>query len=230
MSEPMISKQNARPAMQTKTMTTLAMLSGIAFVVMFLSKILPSVNGFLDFDFKDVVICIGGFLFGPLAAAGISVVVAFMEMISISHTGPIGFVMNVLATCSFCCTAAFVYKRHHTMKGAMIGLCLGVLMLVSVMLLWNYLITPIYQGIPREAVAAMLLPVFLPFNLVKGGMNMAVVLLFYKPVVTTLRKADLLPPSTAEQSAQHINMGIVLFSVALLATFVLLALVLLKIL
>lgn len=230
MSEPMISKQNARPAMQTKTMTTLAMLSGIAFVVMFLSKILPSVNGFLDFDFKDVVICIGGFLFGPLAAAGISVVVAFMEMISISHTGPIGFVMNVLATCSFCCTAAFVYKRHHTMKGAMIGLCLGVLMLVSVMLLWNYLITPIYQGIPREAVAAMLLPVFLPFNLVKGGMNMAVVLLLYKPVVTTLRKADLLPPSTAEQSAQHINMGIVLFSVALLATFVLLALVLLKIL
>ena len=125
MSDPTLVRTGARPAMSTKTITTLAMLSGIAYVVMLVSKLLPSVNGFLDFDFKDVVICIGGFTFGPVAAAVMAIVVAFVEMITISTTGLIGFVMNVLATCGFCCTATFIYKKRHTMVGAVLGLGLG---------------------------------------------------------------------------------------------------------
>ena len=44
-----------------------------------------------------------------------------------------------------------------------------------------------------EAVAAMLLPVFLPFNLIKGGINAALTMLIYKPVTRALRSAHLLP-------------------------------------
>lgn len=209
-----------------KTWVALAMLTAVAYVVMLLSKMLPSVNGFLDFDFKDVVICIGGFIYGPLAAALVSIVVALIEMFTISHTGPIGMLMNVISTCAFCCTATFVYKRHHTMKGAVLGLSCGVVGLVAVMLLWNYLVTPIYQGVPREVVAAMLPTVFLPFNLVKGGMNMAATLLLYKPVVTALRKAGLVAPSRSGSQARKLNPGFLLFSLALLATFVVCALVL----
>lgn len=229
MSDPTFTKSRAHSTMGTKTITTLSMLSGIAFVVMVLSKLLPSVNGFLDFDFKDVILCIGGFTFGPLAAAAMTIVVAFVEMITISHTGPIGFVMNVLATCSFCCTASFLYKRRHTMAGAVLGLGMGILCLTAVMLLWNYLITPLYQGIPRGAVVDLLVPVFLPFNLVKGGMNMAATLLLYKPVVTALRRAGLVAPSESEQTARRSSAGFLLFSLALMATFILLALVLLGI-
>ena len=167
----------SKSKMSTKSITSLAMLTGIAYVVMLCSKLLPSVNGFLDFDFKDVIICIGGFTYGPMAAAIISVLVAFIEFITVSGTGPIGFIMNCLATCSFCCTASFVYKKYHTKNGAVIGLGLGVVCLVIVMLLWNYLITPIYQNVPREVVVAMLPTVFFPFNLAKGGMNMAATLL-----------------------------------------------------
>ena len=58
-------------------------------------------------------------------------------MITVSHTGPIGFVMNVLATASFCCTASYVYKKKHTKAGAVLGLGLGTVCLVVVMLLWN---------------------------------------------------------------------------------------------
>ena len=94
------------------------------------------------------------------------------------------------------------------------------------MLLWNYLITPLYMGMPREAVAGMLLPIFFPFNLAKGGMNMAVTLLLYKPVVTALRKANLVPPSSSESQEKKFNAGFLLFSFALLATFVTLGLVL----
>ena len=138
--------------------------------------------------------------------------------------------MNVLAAASFCCTAAFVYKRLHTRKGAVIGLTLGVIALTVVMLLWNYLITPIYMKIDRDVVAAMLPTVFLPFNLVKGGLNMAITLLLYKPVVTALRKAHLVPESKGTaQSGSKFSSGFLLFSLALLATFVTLALVLMGI-
>ena len=209
-----------------KTWVAMAMLTAVAYVVMYLSKMLPSVNGFLDFDFKDVVICIGGFTYGPMAAAIISILVAAIEMFTISHTGPIGLLMNIIATCAFCCTATFVYKKHHTMRGAVLGLSLGTVVLVAVMLLWNYLITPIYQGVPRDVVAAMLPTVFLPFNLVKGGMNMAATLLLYKPIVTALRKAGLVAPSSSGAQSRKLNPGFLLFSLALLATFVTCALVL----
>ena len=217
---------STRSRIDLRTWVTMAMLTAVAYVVMYLSKMLPSVNGFLDFDFKDVVICIGGFIYGPVPAAIISIVVALIEAVTISHTGPIGLLMNIIATCSFCCTATFVYKKHHTMRGAVLGLTLGTMVLVAVMLLWNYLITPIYQGVPRDVVAAMLPTVFLPFNLVKGGMNMAATLLLYKPIVTALRKAGLVAPSKSGGQGKKLNPGFLLFSLALLATFVTLALVL----
>ena len=232
MSDPNVS---AMPAVgrrtSVKTLTSLAMLTAIAYVVMILSKSLPQVSGFLQLDLKDTVICIGGFVYGPLAAAVISIVVAVVEMFTYSDTGPIGCIMNALATCAFCCTASFVYKKVHTKKGAVAGLVLGVVVLTAVMLLWNYLITPIYMEMDRAVVAAMLPTVFLPFNLVKGGLNMALILLIYKPVVTALRKARLVPESQALfQSSGKVNAGFLLFSLALLATFVTLALVLMGIL
>ena len=232
MSEPNVSaiKTPARRRMSTRSITTLAMLTAIAYVVMILSKSLPQVSGFLQLDLKDTVICIGGFVFGPVAAAAVSIIVPLLEMFFASDTGPIGFIMNVLATASFCCTASFVYKKVHTKKGAIVGLTLGVIMLTAVMLLWNYLITPIYQGLPRETVAAMLPTVFLPFNVVKGGLNMALILVLYKPVVTALRKARLVPESQVSSQPRKLGAGYLLFSLALLATFVTIALVLMGIL
>ena len=180
----------------TKMLATLGMLTALAYVVMLLSKMLPSVNGFLDFDFKDVVICIGGFVYGPLPALLMIVVVCFIEMLTISTTGIIGCIMNIVATAAFCCPACWLYKRDHTMRGAVVGLVTGVVLLVAVMLAWNYFLTPIYQGMPRAAVAEMLLPVFLPFNAVKGGLNMTATLLLYKPIVSALRRAKLVPESS----------------------------------
>ena len=225
MSAPSVTGTPARAKMDTKVMVSLAMLTGIAYIVMLASKLMPSVYGFLDFDFKDVIICIGGFTFGPMAAAIIAIMVAFIEMITISSTGFWGFLMNALATCAFCCTASFLYKKLHTKKGAVLGLTCGLVALVAVMLLWNYLITPISQGMPREAIVDLLVPVFLPFNLAKGGMNMAATLLIYPPVVAALRGAGVVPPSQSGQ-AKKISAGFVLFSLALLVTFVVFALVL----
>ena len=224
MSTPTMSMSPARSRMDTKTITSIAMLTGISVIIAWMSKLMPPVM-FLDFDFKHVAVCIGGFTFGPLAAAVIGILSSLIEMLTFSHTGPWGFLMNALATASFCCTASFVYRKKHTKGGAVLGLSLGVACLVVVMLLWNYLVTPIYMGYPREAVAAMLPTLFLPFNLAKGGMNMAATLLLYKPVVTALRKSGLVPPSQSAPE-KKLNAGFLLFSLALLATFVTFALVL----
>ena len=203
--------------MDTKKLATLGMLTALAFVVMYLSKFIPSVNGFLDFDFKDVVLCIGGFLYGPIAALTMTVVVCFLEMVTVSHTDIIGCIMNIVATASFVCTACAIYKHNRTMKGAIIGLASAVVVLVVVMLAWNYFLTPIYQKIPREAIVDMLPTIFLPFNAVKGGLNMTVTLLVYKPVVDALRKAKLVPESESHAAPvgakKHLGMTIVILFV-----------------
>ncbi|MBR2520976.1 MAG: ECF transporter S component [Oscillospiraceae bacterium] len=213
-----------------KELTMLALLAALAYVVMFLSKQIPvNVLGFLNFDLKDVIVCITGFLFGPLQAAGVSLVVSFVEMITISSTGPWGLLMNVLSTCAFACTAAWFYQRQRTMKNAVIGLVVGVLLMTAVMLLWNYLITPIYMKAPREYIVTLLVPTFLPFNLIKGGINATLTILIYKPVVTALRKAKLVKPSTGTNQGGKKKTGVLIVAAVLLVTFILLALVLAKV-
>jgi riboflavin transporter FmnP len=209
---------------KTKTLTLLAMLSAFAYIVMVVGRI-PVVL-FLKYDPKDVIITIGGFILGPLAAFIISLLVSIVEMFTVSDTGFIGLIMNIISTCSFACTAAFIYKHNKTLKGALIGLISGGLLMTGVMLLWNYIITPIYLGYPREAVAKMLVPAFLPFNLLKGSLNAALTMLLYKPLVNSLRKSNLYTTTAQSGRKQKINIGVMLTSFLVLITSILLVLVL----
>ena len=218
-------KNPSAARVSARTVATLGMLCAIAFVAKLISNVFPTVSGFLSFDLKDVVIVIGGFIFGPLTAAVIALIVSVIEMLTISSTGPIGLVMNVLASCAFACVAAVIYKRDHSLKGAILSLAAGVLCMTAVMLLWNWLITPLYMKVPREVVVDMLVPVFLPFNLVKGGINATLALLLYKPVVTALRRAHLVEES-ASGGKHGTKWGVVTVAAVLLATFILLGLVL----
>lgn len=217
--------------MDVRKLATLAILSAIAFAVMVVGRI-PIVL-FLKYDPKDVVIAITGFIYGPLSAVMVSVVVSFFEMITVSDTGPWGLVMNILSTCAFVCPAAYIYSRRRTMKSAVIGIIVGAVIVIPVMMLWNYLVVPIYMGYPREAVADLLLPYFLPFNVLKAGLNATLTILLYKPVVKALRKARLVPetgsgsPEAQEQQTKKRGVAIVAFVVFL--TLVMFGLVLAKV-
>lgn len=191
-------KKETKSRMDTKKLTVLAVLTAMAYIAMILVKI-PAVS-FLKYEPKDVIITIGGFLFGPLASLGMSLVVSLIEMVTVSDTGPIGALMNFISTCSFACMASLIYKKWHSIKGAIAGLAVGTIAMVIIMLAWNYLITPIYLGYPREAVAAMLPTVFLPFNLVKAVLNSGITILIYKPLSNILRKAHILPESDSLQT------------------------------
>ncbi|MBA1394077.1 ECF transporter S component [Lactobacillus sp. XV13L] len=104
----------------------------------------------------------------------------------------IGFVMNVIAAICFVLPPVVAYSRKKKTKSLVIGLITGIVMLTVFMLLWNYLLTPLFFGYPRSAVVKMLVPIILPFNLIKGGLNALFVLILYKPIVNALMKSNIL--------------------------------------
>ena len=206
---------------RTKQLTTLAMLSALSYTLMAVGRV--PVTLFLKYDPKDIIITIGGFIFGPLSALLISSVVSLVEMVTLSETGIIGLIMNILSTVCFACTASYIYKKKHNLKGAVTGLVCGILLMVFAMLLWNYLITPLYMNVSREQVAGMLIPIFLPFNLLKGVLNAALTLLIYKPVVSGLRKAHIV--EIKENSIKgKINIGLILVASLIVITCILIIL------
>lgn len=208
---------------QVKTMVLMAMLAAVAYLLSFFKTPLIPAAPFLSYEPMDVAITIGGFLLGPMAALVISLVAAAIEALTIGDTGIIGFLMNFLSSAAFSCTAAFVYKKKRSVFGAIAGLVLGSAGMIAMMLLWNWLITPLYMGTPREAVEGMLIPIFLPFNALKAGLNSALTLLLYKPLVSALRKTGLIPQSNTAQ--KKTKWGIYLLGIVLLAACVLLLLV-----
>ena len=175
-----------------KTLAIMAMLTALAVAAdMFLR--IPGIGGFLTYEPKDVILTIGAFIYNPIAGLVMSLVVCLVEMVTVSSTGFIGLLMNFLASAMFVGVASVIYYRKKTIVRAIIGLVAGSAAMIAVMLLWNYIMTPIYMGVPREAVVSMIPTLLLPFNAIKAALNASLVLLLYKPVVTALRKSKLIP-------------------------------------
>ena len=204
--------------MTTKKITTLGMLCALAVIVNLLIHfpLIPSVE-FLSYDAKDVIIVIGGFIYGPGSAFIMSVITSLLE---IMYRGGnlLDVLMNVISTCTFACVAAWLYKRDHTREGACIGLGAGIVCCVLSMLLWNYIVTPIYFGMPREAVVSILIPGILPFNLLKCGLNTGLTLFLYKPIVGVFRRTSLVEHSSGGDHA--ITKGTVLIGLFICASVI----------
>lgn len=188
---------------RTSKITLAALFSALAYLTVFLFRIpfVPAVS-FLKYEAKDCVIALEALILGPSYGVMTSFVVSLLEMVTISTTGPIGAIMNFISSCTFILPVGIMYKRSKTVKTAVTGLALGALLTTATMLLWNYFISPYYMGVSREVIATLLLPGFLPFNLVKSVINACLTYLLYKPLVKVLRKSQLLPQSE-EPSGKH---------------------------
>lgn len=217
----------AESSYRVKKMVILALICAMAYVVVMVCRIpiIPAAP-YLDLEFKSAIILIGAYIFGPLSGLIMSAVICLVEMVTFSSTGPIGCIMNVLATVCLVCPAAFVYKKKKTTSGAIVGIIIGAVLMTIAMVLWNYILTPVYQGIPREAIAAMILPVFIPFNLLKAGLNGGVALFIFRFAIEALQKADLIPKqASGEKSKKGGIIGAVVVAGLLILTCVLIILV-----
>lgn len=188
---------NRKSGYQVQKLTVSAMLCALAYgCAAFSSLVVPiKIEGFLSLEIKDAIMMVGAFIYGPVTGLLTALVVGLLEFFTVSQTGWIGLIMNVLSSVMFICPAALVYKYKRTMTGAITGLLLGMVLMTGGMVLWNYVMTPLYQGVERSMVVAMLIPIIIPFNLLKSALNSALTLVLYKSVVRALRSARLLPPS-----------------------------------
>ncbi len=203
----------------TKKMTALAMFTALAVVMTLLLRVplVPSVP-FLTYDPKDVVIGLSGFLFGPLSAMIVSMLSSAIEIL-FRGGNIIDWIMNVLSTCTLICTAAFVYKRFHSKNGAFIGLLIGMAANIVMMLAWNYVMDPIYFGMPQEAVVVML-PAIALFNFLKDSINIVIILLIYKPISKALRRSGLIESESKSSEIPSDKKTLALVGGIILATIV----------
>jgi riboflavin transporter FmnP len=188
------SSQNLRRMVMT------AMFMVLTYVTMLLLRI--KVPPFLTLDVKDTIIIMCGLYLGPLSALVVAVMVPALEFF-VSDTGFYGLIMNTLGSVTFSVTVALFYKWKKTIFGAVVGLITGALLMTGVMLVANVLITPHYlvlmmhmeMGMAKEMVHSLLAPTLLPFNLLKGFLNVGCVLLLYKPLSRALHKIGALIPT-----------------------------------
>ena len=213
--------------MKTRQLTTLAMMAAMAILVTFISiPVMPPPATFLRYDPKDVIIVISGFMFGPFAVVMLAAVTALVEMVTISESGIWGFLMNFLSSSAFAMPAAFIYKKYRTLMGAVVGLLVGIAGVIPVMLLWNYIMVPIYTGMPREVVATWLVPIFLPFNAIKYGLNAAIAMLVYKPIVVALTAAGLYRVKSENKEPTRLYLGVVVIALFIILSLALVILIL----
>ena len=136
---------------------------------------------------------IGTFAYGPLAGVLLTVVVSVIQGMTVSSgSGLMGIAMHIFATSILVLVAGNIYRVKHTKKGAVLALICGVLAMTAGMVVFNYFITPYFitpdladtaaVAANREFVKTLLVPVIVPFNLIKAGVNSVVTFLVYKTV------------------------------------------------
>ena len=177
-------KSNTAGMSKVRFITQVGMLGAIAVILMAFEIPLPFAPAFYKIDFSEVPALIGCFAMGP--AAG-------------------GDIANFAIGCAFILPAAWIYKAKHSRKSAMIGMAAGTVFMAFIGCFLNaYVLLPAYAkafSMPIDALVGMGTAVnghitnlltfvvfaVAPFNLLKGAMVSAVVLLIYKKISPILK-------------------------------------------
>ena len=176
--------------LDVKKISILAMFTALGYLCLFIFRFKVS---FLTLEFKDVFITLSGFVYGPLAAAGVALAETLLELVTLSDTGFWGALMNFAGSAAFAVTASLIYKFNKSYKGAVIGLIASVFCMTAVMLLMNIIVTPIYMKTDVNTVVKMIPKLLLPFNLVKSMLNASIAFIIYKPLSQAFKAAGLIP-------------------------------------
>lgn len=123
----------------------LAIFSALSFVLYMFPKLqLPFFPFFLELNFSDIPALICGFVLGPLAAV-IVIVVKILLKLPFTGTVGVGELADLIIGMTFAVVPALIYKRHKTIKFALIGLIIGGIASTAIAILSNiYIIVPVY--------------------------------------------------------------------------------------
>ena len=188
-------------------LTKISILSALAFVVMSFEFPLPIAPPFYKLDFSEVIVLIGGFALGPLAAILIeSLKILLNILFTGTQTNFVGEIANLVIGLSFVLPAVWIYQRHKTFKTAIIGMVVGTITLTVIGSAMNYFILlPAYSffyKLPLDVIVSMgaainptinstltfVILATAPFNLIKGILSSVIVTLVYKRVSPILKE------------------------------------------
>lgn len=183
----MADKQNNQAAQITNTnrwdtrqLVIMALMAAIATLLSFVEiPILPAAP-WLKYDPSFVPSMVTGFAYGAGPGVAVGLVTAILHIFMTGNFW--GGIMNILVVCAYVIPAALIYVRNHTWRGAAIGLIVGSVCQIAVAILANIVITPIYAGMPVEAVIALIIPVLIPFNMLKVVLNSVITIAVYKAI------------------------------------------------
>lgn len=196
--------------MSLETLVKIAVLGALAGVIMLIEFPLPIAPPFYEMDLSEIVVLVGGFSMGPLAAVAIEAVkIALNLILTGSDTVGVGELANFLMGLALVLPPCIVYKHtplKNTRKGAAAGMVAGVVFCAAVSAVLNvYMLIPFYStayGLPVEQIVAMGAQIFktvdsvwmlalccvVPFNLIKGTVDCLVVFLCYKRLSPLLHR------------------------------------------
>jgi riboflavin transporter FmnP len=175
---------------RTAKLAKMGMMLAIAVVCSYIHfPILPGVT-FIEYELSDLPLLIGCLAFGVVPGLVLAVLCIFLHDFALAGmaNGPFGLIMHLIAICTFLLVAGLIYQIGKTRKAALIGLILGVLALTAVMVPANLIVTPIFMGVPVDAVKALILPAIIPVNLIKGAISAVATFFLYKRISPFLHR------------------------------------------
>ena len=206
------SSANVAPATisrdRTHKITVTAMLSAVAFLLMFVEFPIPAlIPTFVKMDISDLPELLAAFSLGPVYG----VAVAFLKnLLHILFKGTssayVGELFNFLMGAVFSLGAGFIYRRKKSRKSALIGSVIGAILMAVLSVPLNYFVVyPAYvvcYQLPLDAIIGMYqeirpstngllecLMVFnMPFTFFKGMVDVLLCFLIYKPLSPLLHK------------------------------------------
>lgn len=183
---------------RVRALTVTAMLSAVAFVLMFLEFSIPVlIPSFVKMDVSELPALLAAFGLGPVYGVVVCLVKNLFHLL-VTTTGGAGELGNFLLGACFVFPAGLIYRFHKSRKTAIVGSLVGAVIMAALSVPLNYYITyPVYANfMPIDAVIAMyqelrpsvngLLECLIffnaPFTLFKGLVDALLCFLIYKPL------------------------------------------------
>ena len=194
---------HAHTRLRVRALTISAMLSAIAFVLMFLDFAVPLMPTFVKMDISELPALLASFALGPVYGLVVCLVKNLIHLM-ITTTGGAGELCNFLLGATFVVPAGMIYQKMKSRRGALIGVLLGAVIMAVLSVPLNYYISyPVYANfMPIDAILEMyrairpsangllecLITFNAPFTLVKGLLDAVLCFLIYKPLSPLLHK------------------------------------------
>jgi len=177
-----------RQRWETRQLATMALFIAIGVVLSFIEfPLIPAVP-WLFYDASNVPAMLAGFAFGPAAGCLVGTLIALLH--GLLKVDPVGAVMNIIGMVFYVLPAALLYKRFKGTGSIIVGLVLGSVVSAAVVILANFVFTPLYFGGTVEEVMMMLVPVLLPFNALKVLLNSVLAFVLYKSLYRLLNRSS----------------------------------------